>query len=129
MANDLCNIVPSPLSEAELVRPPSPEIVKGVPAGAESGTDSSVIDSGDEWDKTEVGVCGSIAPLRHGKDRSHLGMELHAATQEEEMIQKQDSTWEDIVNRQSSGDAEEEDWGVEENSQSAWQSPSLEMPP
>ena len=34
-------MVPLPHSEAELVRPPTPEIIKGVPAGAESDTDSS----------------------------------------------------------------------------------------
>ena len=55
-ANDLNNMVPSPYSEVELVRPLSPEIIKGIPAGAKSDTNSSVIDSGDEWDKMEVGV-------------------------------------------------------------------------
>ena len=56
-ANDLSNLVPSPYSEFEPVRPPSPEIIKGVPVGAESNTDSlGVEDSGDEWDKTEVSV-------------------------------------------------------------------------
>ena len=45
--NDLSNMVPSPYSEVEPVRPPSPEIVKGIPAGAESDTDSlGVEDSG-----------------------------------------------------------------------------------
>ena len=38
---------------------------------------------------------------------------------EEEMFQKQDSTWKDIINRQSSGGMEEEDWGVKEDSQYA----------
>ena len=52
-ANDLNNMVPSPSSELE---PPSPEIVKGILAGAESDTNSLVIDSEDEWDKIEVGV-------------------------------------------------------------------------
>ena len=56
VANDLSNMVPSPHSKAEPVRPPSPEIIKGVLAGAESDTDSSVIDSGDEWDQMEVSV-------------------------------------------------------------------------
>ena len=56
MAGDLCNMVPSPQSKAELARPPSPKIVKGIPAGAESDTNSLVIDSSNEWDKTEVRV-------------------------------------------------------------------------
>ena len=38
-----------------------------------------------------------------------IWVEVHAAAQEEEMIKKQDSTWEDIVSRQLSGGAEEED--------------------
>ena len=117
MANDLSNMVPSPNSEAEPVRPPSPKIVKGVLAGAEIDTDSSVIDSGDEWDKMEVGVwqhCPTLT-VKIGP----TWVEVHAAMQEEEMIQNRDSTWKDIVNRQSSGGAEEEDWGAEEDSQSA----------
>ena len=43
--------------------------------------------------------------------------EVHAATQEEEMAKNQASTWEDIVNTQLPGD--EENWDVEEDSQSA----------
>ena len=39
-ANDLSNMVPSPYSEFEPVRPLSPEIIKGVPAGAKSDMDS-----------------------------------------------------------------------------------------
>lgn len=35
------------------------------------------------------------------------------------MIQTQDSTWEDITDRPSSGVVEEKDWNVEEDSQSA----------
>ena len=56
-ANDLNNIVPSPSNEEEPANPLSPEIMKGIPGGAESDTNSSAIDSGDEWDKTDdVGV-------------------------------------------------------------------------
>ena len=44
-------------------------------------------------------------------------MEVHAATQEEEVTNEQDSTWEDIVSRQLPGGAE--DWDAEEDSQSA----------
>ena len=117
MANDLSNMVPLPQSKAGLVRPPSHKIIKGILAGAESDTNSSVIDSGDEWDKTEVGVwlhCPTLM-VKIGP----TWVEVHATTQEEEMIKKQDSTWEDIVSRQSSGGTEEEDWGMEEDSQSA----------
>ena len=113
LCTKLSNMVPSPYSEVELVRLPSPEIIKGIPAGAESDTGSSVIDSGDEWDKTEVGVWSRCPTLM-----AKIGptwAEVHAAMQEE-MIKKQDSTWEDIVSRQLPGGAEEEDWGREEGS-------------
>ena len=55
-ANNLGNMVPLPYSEVEPLRLLSPKIIKGIPAGAESDIDSLVIDSGDEWDKTEVRV-------------------------------------------------------------------------
>ena len=55
-ANDLNNMVPLPNSRAEPARAPSPQIVKGVLAGAESEMDSSSIDSGDEWDKTKASM-------------------------------------------------------------------------
>ena len=71
MSNDLGNMVPSTHSKVELVRPLSPKIVKGIPAGTESDMSSSVIDSGD------VGQDGSqsVVALPHpdGKDRSHVG--------------------------------------------------------
>ena len=55
--NDLNNMVPSPYDGFEPVRLPSPEVFKGIPAGAESDMDSlGVEDSGDEWDKKELGV-------------------------------------------------------------------------
>ena len=41
-------------------------------------------------------------------------VEVHATVQEEEVIKKQDSTWDDIVSRQLPGGAEKEDWGREE---------------
>ena len=72
MVNDLSNMVPSPYSEFEPVRPLSPEIIKGIPAGAESNMDSlGVEDSGDEWDKTEVRVV--MLPHSNCKGRPHLG--------------------------------------------------------
>ena len=116
-ANDLNNMVPPPNSKAELARPPSPEIMKGVPAGAESEMDSSAIDSGNEWGKTEVGMWQHC--LTPTVKRGLTWVEVHATAQEEEVIQNQDSTWEDIIDRQSSGGTEEEDWGIEEDSQSA----------
>ena len=51
-ANNLNNMVPSPLSELPVAKPPSIEVMKCIPAGAESDTNSSIVDSGDEWDKT-----------------------------------------------------------------------------
>ena len=116
MANDLNNMVPLPYNKVELVRPPSPEIVKGIPMGTESDTDSSAIDSGDEWDKAEVGVWSCCPTLT-----TKIGptwAEVHTAAQEEEVVKNQASTWDDIVSRQLPGGTEE-DWGVEEDSQSA----------
>ena len=66
-ANDLNNMVPSPFSKLELTIPPSPEIIKGIPTGAKSETNSLAVDSGDEWDKTEVRVFSHAAPLRQPK--------------------------------------------------------------
>ena len=117
MANDLSNMVPLSYSKVEPVRPPSPEIVKGILAGAESDTGSLVIDSGDEWDKTEVRVwlhCPTVT--------AKIGptwVEVHTATQEEEMVKMQDPTWENILSRQLPGGTEEEDWGTEEGNHSA----------
>ena len=114
-ANDLNNMMPLPSSELKLARLPSPEIIKGIPAGTKSDTNSSAIDSGDEWDKTEVGVF-----LRCPTPTAKIGptwVEVHTATQEEEVTNKQDSTWEDIVRRQLPGGME--DWDAEEDSQSA----------
>ena len=116
-ANDLSNMVPSAYSEVEPARPLSPKIVKGMPAGPKSDTGSSVIDSGDKWDKTEVRVWSHCPTLT-----AKIGptwVEVHTAVQEEEMIKKQDSTWEDTVSRQLPGGTEEEDWGREEGSHPA----------
>ena len=111
-ANDLNNMVPSPSSELELVKPPSPKIMKGIPGGAESKTNSSVMDSGDEWDKTEgVGVFSSCSTLM-----TKIGptwAEVHAAAKEEVMVRNCASTWEEIVGAQLPGDAE--DWDAEDS--------------
>ena len=39
-ANDLNNMVPSPSSEVEPAKPPSPKIMKGIPGGTESDANS-----------------------------------------------------------------------------------------
>ena len=94
-ANDLNNMVHSPLSELP-AKPPSTEIVKCIPAGAESDTDSSIVDSGDEWDKTET-----VGPSRSSTPTTKVGptwAEVHAAAQEEEMVKSQAPSWEDILN-------------------------------
>ena len=72
-ANDLNNMVPSPSSKLEPVRPPSPEIIKGIPGGTESDMNSSAIDSRDDWDKT--GGVGVFSCCSHsdGQNRPHLG--------------------------------------------------------
>ena len=85
MANDLSNMVPLPYSKFEPVRLPAPEIVKGVPAGAESNMDSlGVEDSGDEWDKTEVNIwsCCPTPTTKVGPTWA----EVHTTVQEEEML-------------------------------------------
>ena len=61
-----------PTARLNLVRLPSPEIIKGIPAGAKSNTGSSVMDSRDEWDKMEVRVW-SCCPTPTAKSRPHLG--------------------------------------------------------
>ena len=126
VANDLSNMVPSPYSEFEPVRLPAPEIIKGVLAGAESDMDSlGVEDSGDEWDKTEVGIwsCCPTPTTKVGP----TWVEVHTTAQEQEMLKKQDPTWEDIVSRQLPRGMEEEDWG-REKAVSPWWSPSSKMP-
>ena len=44
-ANDLNNMVPSPYEGTQPVQPPSPTLMKGIPAGAKSDTDSTEEDS------------------------------------------------------------------------------------
>ena len=90
-AYDLNNMVPSPLSELPAAKPPATELLKCIPAGAESDMDSSIVDSGDEWDKTEaVGLSRSSTPT------TKIGptwADVHAATQEEEMVKSQAPLW------------------------------------
>ena len=108
-AYDLSNMVPLPSSELPAVKPPS-EILKCIPAGAESNTNSSVIDSGDEWDKTEM-----VGPSRSSTPTTKIGptwAEVHAATQEEEMAKNWAPSWEDIVSGEPN--KEEENWDEED---------------
>ena len=111
-AYDLNNMVTLPSSELPAVKPPS-EILKCIPAGAESDTNSSVMDSRDKWDKTEaVGPLGSSTPTT--KIGPTWG-EVHTATQEEEMAKSRAPSWEDIVNVEPN---EEEENLDEEDGQS-----------
>ena len=114
-ANDLNNMVPSPSSELKPVKPPSPEIIKGIPGGAKSDMNSLVIDSRDEWDKTEglrVFSCCSTPMAKIGPTWA----EVHAAPQEEEAAKNQAPTWDDIMSTQLPEGTE--NWDVED-SQSA----------
>ena len=101
MANDLNNMVPSPLSELPVAKPPSIEVMKCIPAGAESDTNSSIVDSGDEWDKTET-----VGPSRSSTPTMKIGptwADVHAAAQEEEMAKSQAPSWGDLINTTPQG--------------------------
>ena len=79
-ANNLNNMVPSPLSELPVVKPPPTEVMKCIPVGTESDTNSSMVDSGDEWDKTDT-----VGPSRSSTPTTKIGptwVEVHAAAQE-----------------------------------------------
>ena len=99
------------------MKPPSPEILKCILVGAESDTDNSVIDSGDEWDKTE-----GVGPSWCSTPTTKIGptwAEVHTAAQEEEMAESQAPTWEDIMKVKPTGEVE--NWDAED-SQSATES-------
>ena len=92
------------------MRPPSPEIVKGIPVGAESDTSSSIVDSGDEWGQNRS--CSIVTlPYSGTKNRPHLGRGARCCAGRK-TNKRQDSTWHDIVSRGT----EEEDWGKEQGS-------------
>ena len=80
--------------------------MKCIPGGAKSETNSSAIDSRDEWDRTGgIGVLSRCSTLM-----SKIGptwAEVHAATQEEKMARNQAVTWEEIVSTQLPGDEED----------------------
>ena len=114
-ANDLNNMVPSPSSELPVAKPPSTKILKCIPAGAESDTKTSVIDSGDEWDRME-----RVVPSRCSTPITKIGptwAEVHAAAQEEEMAKNQGPTWEDIMKAKPTGEVE--NWDVEDSQSAA----------
>ena len=105
-AHDLNNMVPSPLSELPAAKPPPIEVMKCIPAGAESDTNSSIVDLGDEWDKTET-----VGPSRSSTPTTKIGptwVDIHAAAQEEEMVKSQAPSWGDMPN--TTPTEEEENW-------------------
>ena len=113
-ASDLNNMVPLLSSELQVMKPPSPEIMKCILVGAESDTNSSVVDSGDESDKTE-----EVGPSQCSTPTTKIGptwAEVHAATQEEEVAKNHAPTWEETMNAKPTG--ETENWDAED-SQSA----------
>ena len=105
-AHDLNNMVPSPLSELPAAKPPPIEVMKCIPAGAESDTNSLIVDLGDEWDKTET-----VGPSRSSTPTTKIGptwADVHAAAQEEEMAKSQAPSWGDMPN--TTPTEEEENW-------------------
>ena len=85
--NDLTNMIPCPYKGTEPMLPPSPVLVKGIPVGAESDSDSSEEDSKEEWDKNECSdwSCCPSPPLRVGPTWA----EVHAAVEEKEVLNKE----------------------------------------
>ena len=107
-AHDLNNMVPSPLSELPAAKPPPIEVMKCIPAGAESGSNSLFVDSGDEWDKTET-----VGPSRSSTPTMKIGptwADVHTATQEEEMAKSQVPSWGDMPD--TAPTEEEENWNA-----------------
>ena len=105
-AHDLNNMVPPPLSELPAAKPPPIKVMKCIPAGAESDTNSSIVDSGDEWDKTET-----VGPSRSSTSTTKIGPtweDIHTAAQEEEMAKSQAPSWGDMPNTMPT--EEEENW-------------------
>ena len=90
--------------------------MRGIPGGTESETNSSAIDSGDDWNKTE----GVRALSRCSTPTGKIGptwAEVHAAAQEEKMARNQDMTWEEIVSKQWPGEVgnwDAENWDAED---------------
>ena len=105
-AHNLNNMVPPPLSELPAAKLPPIKVMECIPAGAESDTSGSIVDSGDEWDRAEtVGPSGRSTPT------TKIGptwADIHAATQEEEMAKSQAPSWGDMPN--TTPTEEEENW-------------------
>ena len=115
-ANDLNNMVPLPLSALLAAKLPSTEVVKCILTGTESDTNSSIVDSGDEWDKTET-----VGPSRSSTPTTKIGptwAEVHAAAQEEEMVKSQAPSWGDILNTTPT-EEEEENWDAVDSQSAA----------
>ena len=114
-AHDLNNMVPSPLSELPATKPPPIKVMKCIPAGAESDTNSSIVDSGDEWDKTET-----VGPSRSSTPTMKIGptwADVHAAAQEEEVAKSQAPSWGDMPN--TTPTEEEENWDAVDSQSAA----------
>ena len=115
VANNLYNMVPLPLSELPAAKPPSIEVMKCIPVGAESDTNSSIVDSGDEWDKTET-----VGPSRSSTPTTKIGptwVDIHVAAQEEEVAKSQAPSWGDLVN--TTPTEEEENWDAVDSQSAA----------
>ena len=108
VAHNLNNMVPSPLSELPAAKPPPIKVMKCIPAGAESDSNSSFVDSGNEWNKTET-----VGPSRNSTPTTKIGptwADVHAAAQEEEMAKSQAPSWGDMPD--TTPTEEEENWDV-----------------
>ena len=94
-ANDLTNMFPSPYEGMEPVQPLSPMLVKGIPVGAESDSDTFKDDSREEWDDKEHGnySCCPSPLLRMGPTWA----EVHAAAQEQEALDRKTPMWDDMM--------------------------------
>ena len=108
-------MVPLPLSKLPAAKLPSTEVVKYILAGAESDTNSSIVDSGDEWDKMET-----VGPSRSSTPTMKIGptwAEVHTAAQEEEMAKSQAPSWGGILN--TTPTKEEENWDAVDSESAA----------
>ena len=108
-------MVPSPLSKLPAAKPPSTEVMKYIPTGTESDMNSSIVDSGDEWDKTET-----VGPSRSSTLTTKIGptwAEVHMAAQEEEMVKSQAPSWGDMPD--TTPTEEEENWDTVDSQSAA----------
>ena len=104
-----------PLSELLVAKPPPIEVMKCILAGVESDTNSSIVDSGDEWDRTET-----VGSSRSSTPTTKIGptwADVHAAAQEEEMVKSQAPSWGDMPNTMPT--EEEENWDTVDSQSAA----------